>query len=37
MSEKMKLAEKFKSLSPSQNNEVVEYIRECCPTAFRDQ
>jgi hypothetical protein len=33
----MRLADKFKVLSPSQNNEVVEYIQVCCPTAFKEQ
>jgi len=33
----MKLADKFKTLTSSQNNEVVDFIKERCPTAFRDQ
>lgn len=34
--EKMKLADKFKVLSPSQNEEIVRYIQAICPPAFRE-
>jgi len=32
----MKLTEKFKTFSPSQNLELVEYIKICCPAAYRE-
>jgi hypothetical protein len=33
----MKLADKFKILSPHQNAQIVDYIQAICPTAFREQ